>query len=256
MASILQRAVGRLRNIRDQLQYPVGSLPLYLSHITGRSGIEIGGPSAVFRPKNALPLYDAVGSLDNCDFSASTVWADHAQQFVYSPTRPPGRSFFCEGSNLTPVADQTYDFVLSCHNLEHFANPVKALYEWKRVLRPGGALVLVLPYYRNTFDHRRTPTPVANMLDDYARNTGEDDLSHLPEVLALHDLTRDPAAGSPAEFERRSRDNFNNRCLHHHVFDQTNSRDLLLATGFDVLAVDLAPPIHLCLLARVAEPAS
>jgi SAM-dependent methyltransferase len=253
MASILQRALGRLRTYKDQLRYPIRSLPLYLTSVSGKTGIEIGGPSQAFRNGNVAPIYDLVGSLDNCDFSSNTVWAEHAQEFVYSTNRPPGRSFFCEGSNLTPVPSQSYDFVLSSHNLEHFANPVKALHEWKRILRPGGALVLILPYYRNTFDHRRTPTPVAAMLDDFERNIGEDDLSHLPEILDRHDLTRDKPAGSFIEFERRSRDNFNNRCLHHHVFDETNSRDLLIAAGFEVLAVDIAPPIHLCLLARVSE---
>jgi hypothetical protein len=166
--------------------------------------------------------------------------------------RPPGSSFFCDGSNLVPIGDRSYDFILSAHNLEHFANPVKALSEWKRVLRPGGTLVLVLPNYRKTFDHRRTPTPVAAMLADFEQNVGEEDLSHLPEILALHDLKRDRAAGTFAEFKTRSFDNFNNRCLHHHVFDENNSRELLSALDFQVLTVNLAPPFHLSLLARMS----
>jgi hypothetical protein len=53
------------------------------------------------------------------------------------------------------------------------------------------------------------------------------------------------------QFHARSLDNFNNRCLHHHVFDQANSRDLLLRSGLEVLAVELALPNHIFLLARV-----
>lgn len=233
---------------------PIQSYPLYIPFLGGKSGLEIGGPSKTFRNRNPFPIYNEVGSLDNCDFSRDTVWANHNSQFIFSRQKPGGKVIICDGSQLTPVADSSYDFVLSSHNLEHFANPVKALMEWKRVLRPTGGLILVLPYYRNTFDHRRLPTPVAHMIDDFERNTGEDDLTHLSEILDRHDLSRDRAAGSFDNFKKRSLDNFNNRCLHHHVFDESNSRDLLSAIGFEVLAVDLARPYHLCLLAALRNP--
>jgi SAM-dependent methyltransferase len=152
---------------------------------------------------------------------------------------------------LSVIASHTYDFILSSHNLEHFANPVKALQEWKRVTRPGGGLILVLPNYSKTFDHRRTPTSVDHMFDDFEHGTQEDDLSHLAEILDKHDLSLDPGGGSAEEFRRRSMDNFNNRCLHQHVFDKTNSRELLTRCGMNVLAVELAPPFHIFLLARI-----
>ena len=98
------------------------------------------------------------------------------------------------------IADNTYEFVLSCHNLEHFANPVKALKEWQRIACPAGALVLVLPDHSMTFDHRRKLTSVAHMMDDFDRDMQEDDLTHLPEILLKHDLTRDPGAGTLEQF--------------------------------------------------------
>jgi len=246
MQSVLQRGIFRVRRL---LNLPVPSFDKYLSCLTDKAGLEIGGPSSTFRSPDALPIYDKIGSLDNCDFSSSTVWSEHAPEFVFSPAKPPGRSFFCEGSHLSPIGDRSYDFVLSCHNLEHFANPVKALLEWKRVLRPGGVLVVVLPYCHYTFDRYRTPTPVADMWLDYENNVSEDDLTHLPEILEKHDLTRDPGAGSFEDFERRSRDNWNNRCLHHHVFDEHNGHDLLNSVGFDVIAADVSGSIYL--LARL-----
>jgi SAM-dependent methyltransferase len=191
-----------------------------------------------------------MGRIDNCDFSATTVWAEHESAYKYAAGKPAGRSYFCEGSDLKEVRDGSYDAVLSSHNLEHFANPVKALKEWQRVLRPGGVLVLVLPHYEDTFDHRRTPTSVEHMLNDYANEMGEDDITHLPEILEKHDLNRDKAAGTSEEFRRRSLDNLGTRCLHHHVFDENNATELLEAVGFDVLTVDRAKPYHLCLLGR------
>ena len=246
MASLPQRVIGRLHRMFPR---PIRNLRQFVRRVEGKAGLEIGGPSEVFRPRNPLPLYAHVGTLDNCDFASDTVWANHTGSFTFSPGKRPGRTIVCDGSNLEPVADDSYDFLLSSHNLEHFANPVKALMEWKRVLRPGGALILILPYYKKTFDHRRTPTPVENMMNDWRRNVGEDDLSHLDEILAHHDLTLDPGSSSIEGFRQRSLDNLNNRCLHHHVFDQTNSRALLTEVGFTVHAVEMAFPFHLCLLA-------
>jgi SAM-dependent methyltransferase len=248
VASLLQRVSRRLHRIRSPR---IASHELYAACVRGQRGIEIGGPSAPFRAGDVLPLYDEVGSLDNCNFAAETVWSTHDAEFKFSDSRPAGKTYVCEGSDLRMLQTGSFDFVLSSHNLEHFANPVKALYEWKRVLRPGGALVLVLPYYRDTFDHRRTPTSVDHMFADYESHTDEDDLTHLAEILAKHDLSRDPAAGSPEQFRERSTNNLQHRCLHHHVFDEQNSRELLERAGFQIRTVGRAFPFHLALLATV-----
>jgi len=224
---------------------------LYLPFVTGKSGLEIGGPSQVFRTGEPVDIYQHLESLDNCDFSSETVWTDQLRGYKFADGKPSGRNIYCDGSELSPVADCSYDCVLSSHNLEHFANPVKALLEWKRVLRPGGALILVLPYYKDTFDHRRQPTSVDHMFEDFANHCGEDDLTHVPEILDKHDLSRDPGAGSAENFRTRSLANISNRCLHHHVFDENNSRALLERAGFQVRSVDKAFPFHLCLLATV-----
>jgi SAM-dependent methyltransferase len=41
--------------------------------------------------------------------------------------------------------DESFDMVFSSHSLEHSIAPLFALWEWKRVLRPGGYLVIVTP---------------------------------------------------------------------------------------------------------------
>jgi SAM-dependent methyltransferase len=246
--------IRRARNTaRLWLEGRVDCFKMVLPFVEGKAGLEIGGPSAAFeRGLNPLPIYDRLGSLDNCDLARNTVWASHADVYTFSRNKAPGKNIFRDASDLSSIANQSYDFILSSHNLEHFANPVKALMEWKRVTRPGGALILVLPNYSRTFDHRRTPTEVDHMFEDFERNTTEDDLTHLPEILEKHDTSIDAGVGSAEEFRRRALDNINNRCLHHHVFDQVNSRELLTRCGMEVLAVELAIPCHIVLLARIS----
>ena len=46
---------------------------------------------------------------------------------------------------MASVADETFDFVHSSHCLEHLCEPVVALQNWLRILRPGGHLVVTVP---------------------------------------------------------------------------------------------------------------
>lgn len=44
-----------------------------------------------------------------------------------------------------PFMDNSVDRIIATHVLEHVAEPVEALSEWVRVLKPGGVLSLILP---------------------------------------------------------------------------------------------------------------
>jgi len=251
IASEVTRATNWVRVLR---QGRLDCFDVALSLVKNRAGLEIGGPSAVFRDwYRPLPIYKHLASLDNCDISRTTTWAAHLDRYTFNSRKAPGKNIFCDASDLSVMDDASYDFILSSHNLEHFANPVRALKEWQRIIRPGGGLILVLPNCAHTFDHRRNPTTVTHMLEDFDQGTPEDDFTHLPEILQRHDLTMDPLAGSAEEFRQRSLNNFTNRCLHHHVFNEDNSRELLTKIGMEVLAVETALPFHIFLLARTPD---
>ncbi len=231
----------------------VAAQMLFRAEVENKVGLEIGGPSAIFRNGGELPIYCYMAGLDNCVFSVETIWEGKRQKgrsFSYQPGKQKGFNFIREATDLPDVADHAYDFVLSSHSLEHIANPMRALLEWKRVVKPRGALIVILPDYRLTFDHRRRPTPVAHMMEDYERGTDENDLTHLREVLEFHDLALDPGGGTKDNFHRRSLRNFENRCLHHHVFDERNSRELLETAGLTVEIQELVKPYHIVSLAR------
>jgi len=217
----------------------------------GKVGLEIGGPSVIFQSKERLPVYTRAARIDGVNFASSTLWDPDIHEgnnyYRYAEDKV-GHQFVLEASNLERIANNSYDFVLSSHSLEHSANPLQCLAEWVRVLKPGGALVLVLPDSRFTFDHRRPTTSFQHLLDDYCNSTGEDDLTHLEEILSLHDRTLDPAAGTPEQFRSRSLHNLQNRALHQHVFDSRLVARCFRHLGISLLYEDVAPPHHLIAL--------
>jgi len=210
----------------------------------GKNGIEIGGPSSIFLFE--LPVYAVAAGIDGCNFSNQTVWEGSLQEgFHYKYyKRRTGYQYICEGTDLRLVASNKYDFLLASHCLEHIANPVKAVQEWQRVLKPGGVLLLVLPYREVTFDHRRSITPFEHLKQDFENGIDETDLTHLEEILQLHDLARDPGAGDAAHFRQRSLQNFQYRCLHHHVFDFALLNDMFSFLNIQKLTQRLIPPCH------------
>ncbi len=60
-----------------------------------------------------------------------------------------------------------FDYVIASHVIEHVPDIVGWLREVAEVLRPGGRLCLVVPDRRLTFDVRRRPSDVAEMVEAY-----------------------------------------------------------------------------------------
>lgn len=259
---------GKIRLRREGLPWFVRALfnrlvparpalgPEAIAAVANRRGLEIGGPSQVFSRRGILPVYPRVAALDNVNFAAQTAWETGLRDstpFPFDTSRVAGRQFLREATALHGMADGSYDFLLSSHCLEHVANPLAALNEWHRVVRADGHLILILPDPARTFDCARPITSLQHLRADYAANIGEDDLTHLDEILALHDLGRDPHAGSPEEFRARALRNPDNRCLHHHVFDLASMRQMLEETGWHVQRSERVRPLHLIAFARRGE---
>jgi len=227
-----------------------------LESVDGRLGIEIGGPSRAFGPLGVVPVYLAAERIDNCNFAPATLWEGdiaEGRTFRFSARRPPGEQFIAEATGLNGVASATYDFLLSSHAIEHCANPLKALAEWSRVLKPGGLLVLIVPHREATFDHRRPLTTLGHLVDDFEQGVGEDDLTHLDEILRLHDLTRDPGADDAESFRARAQRNADTRSLHHHVFDTALARAMVERAGFEVLRAERPTRMDIVVLARATR---
>lgn len=72
-----------------------------------------------------------------------------------------------------PVPDESQDFVVSSHVLEHFPDPIGALVEWNRVVRPGGTIFMIVPHKERTFDREFDRTPLEHLINDYETHNKE-----------------------------------------------------------------------------------
>lgn len=217
--------------------------------LAGAIALEPGGPSALFGQDGALPVYPLLQALDILDFSEHTLWSEATAELAVRPRR----RLIGEAGLLAGVDDGAYQAVLGSHVLEHVADPLGALAEWRRVVGGGGHILLVVPHHEGTFDRRRPVTPLEHLRADRDRAIGEDDLTHLPEVLDLHDLARDPGASSRTEFERRCRENASVRAMHHHVFDTRAVAEMCRESGLEVLALRPKAPHDIFCLCRVGD---
>lgn len=267
LAARAQHALRRLRNegpalIWDKcrqlrLASEWSALASARHYFEDKVGLEIGGPSSLFGRGSALPVYGLGRRFDNCNFAESTAWVQDQQSgetFVFDEFKRPGNQFFAEASSMDVVSDEAYDFAVSSHCLEHLANPLLALQEWRRVLKSGGALLLVLPHKDGTFDRLRPVTQLSHLIADYSHHTPETDLTHLDEVLRLHDLTRDPGSPDFETFKARCEANAIHRCIHHHVFNTPLAVELVDWADFQIVNVQLLRPFHIVVLAQKPRP--
>lgn len=223
----------------------------YSWQLAGKNGLEVGGPSAFFNLKGAFPVYVYADRIDGVNFSTETIWEGSIKEGeTYRFYKKTGYQYIREATDLQGIEAEKYDFVLSCHNLEHVANPIKALYEWKRVLKPGGMLVLVLPDKRYTFDVNRPYTTIDHLIKDYEQGTNEKDTTHFEEVAASSASGVCPGTTSREEVVKQLADNYTTRFVHHHVFDFELIKAMFAYVGLKVIVEKEVAPFNLTVIAQ------
>jgi len=211
----LIRAMKSVKNDRIKEFYYIKK------YFQNKTGLEIGGPSVAFMNDGYLPVYEIMKTLDGINFSSSTVWTGNIEEskgFIINGKKV-GKMYIADATELSQIKNSAYDFILSSNNIEHIANPMKAMEQWILKLKPNGILTIIAPRKEVNFDHKRETVNFTHLTEDYNNAIDEHDLSHLDEILKLHDLSMDPPAGTFKQFKKRSLKNYENRCLHHHVFD-------------------------------------
>jgi SAM-dependent methyltransferase len=92
--------------------------------------------------------------------------------------------YICNGETLEVIPDESQDFVIANHMMEHCINPLATLRNFLRVLRPKGKLFISLPDKRHTFDIKRPITPFLHIEDDFLKGRTVEDLEVYREWVA------------------------------------------------------------------------
>lgn len=126
---------------------------------------------------------------------------------------------------LTIFPDNSYDFVILNHVIEHVANPIKVIEEMNRITKDNGCIVISAPDKRFTFDiHRRITEPV-HLLVEYERNVTEVSDLHYIDFLLGVDPNR--LFRLNEEGQKELIEHVKNRREHAHVWDSNAFREFL-----------------------------
>lgn len=128
--------------------------------LDGLQGLEIGGSA-----HNAFGL-----NTKNVDFTQDLTTPFKQEEIRHCGEAMPV-DIAAPGDSL-PVPDESQDFVISSHVLEHFPDPIKALKEWYRVIRNGGYIFMIVPHKERTFDRDRPRTTLAELIARHETGQG------------------------------------------------------------------------------------
>ena len=217
--------------------------------------LEIGGPTPLFQKKNKkFPIYAELLKIDNCNFSEANFWSSLKEgELIKFDNKNSGKQIIADASDLSKIEDCSYDILLNSHVIEHIANPIKALNDWKRVIKDNGILVIVVPHKDGTYDHKRPVTKLDHLIEDFNTNISENDTTHFDEVLELHDLKIDTSVKDFDDHFERTNDNLKRRIVHHHVFDTLLAIKMIDFVGFNIIDVQLLKPYNIIIIAQKVE---
>ena len=133
-----------------------------LDHLTG---IEIGG--AAHNPFN-LP------NCKNVDFTDDPETVFKQAEFKLCGEKMPV-DYVAEGDHL-PFPDESFDYVISSHVWEHFPDPIKAMKEWLRVVKPGGYVYTIVPTADALPEEDRPPHTLQHLLDRHSGKIQPEDI--------------------------------------------------------------------------------
>jgi SAM-dependent methyltransferase len=122
-----------------------------------------------------------------------------------------------DGEALATIADDTLDFVVASHFLEHCEDPIGALKAHLRVLRRGGVWLVALPDRRHGVDRGRDPTSLEHLLGDHEHGGARSRAEHYNDWVRLVDVPLGNV--DPREVERHAAELLRRRySIHFHCW--------------------------------------
>jgi SAM-dependent methyltransferase len=72
-----------------------------------------------------------------------------------------------DAQTMQGIGNNAFDFIISCHVLEHLFDPIGSILACLRCLKEEGILILCVPEMLKTWDRKRPPTTLHHLLMDY-----------------------------------------------------------------------------------------
>ena len=129
-----------------------------------------------FATEGLLEHVDEVYALDQSEHQL-------AQAYEKFGTRAPPVHFHRGDAERLPFATDTFDVVWSSGSIEYWPNPILALREFRRVLKPGGQVLVVGPNYPDNVVSQLVADSIMLFYDEYEadrmfKTAGFEDVKH------------------------------------------------------------------------------
>jgi SAM-dependent methyltransferase len=130
------------------------------------------------------------------------------------------------GELLETVAEESQDFIVANHFLEHCEDPIRTIGTHLGKLRPGGVLFYAVPDKRYTFDYFRELTPLEHMIADFEEGPERSRAEHYDQwsrrLVVEEGQTEEQALAHARELEEAK------YSVHMHVWTQAEFLKLIL----------------------------
>jgi len=85
--------------------------------------------------------------------------------------------------SMAGIDNESLDFILASHVIEHTTNPLLAIKNAWEKLKPGGVFFMAVPHRDHTFDCKRTVTELQHLVLDYEKPCRERNLLHIADHI-------------------------------------------------------------------------
>ncbi len=150
-----------------------------------------------------------------------------------------------DGEKLNKVPDNSLNFIIANHFLEHCHDPIGTIITFYNKLLDGGVLYMAVPDKRFTFDMYRPVTAYNHLLDEHkAQSAQKYYVEHAEEIVNLTELVT-----AKNKVKKRVDELVKlNYSIHYHVWEQRNMIDFFYNTAekfnLDIEIEAMASNVH------------
>ena len=137
----------------------------------------------------------------------------------------PDLIFDLDTDGLNQFVSSSLEFVIMNHVIEHLVNPISAIEEIARSLKPEGYFVVSAPDKEFTFDKNRPLSKTDEIINIFLQ---KEQFAPIEKYLPVIKHVRTDLINAPADVILRSLENFRDRREHLHVWHSVSFKKFLM----------------------------